>query len=250
MKRTIVFSNQKGGVGKTTCAVNLAASYAEINNKTLIIDLDPQGNATTGLGINKRKLDSSSYDLLVSEDFVEPVDTGIENLKIICSHPNLSGAEVELVEDSDRNIKLKKKLDKYRDFEIIIIDTPPSLGILTLNGLCAAMDLIITMQAEFYALEGLSMIVNTYEKVKSRLNPDLNLLGILVNMYMQRLVVSNEVLSDLKSHFRDKVFNTLIPRSIRVVESQSYGKPIIIFEPKSVVSNAFRELLQEIEGNV
>jgi chromosome partitioning protein len=157
---------------------------------------------------------------------------------------------VELVEDSDRNIKLKKKLDKYRDFEIIIIDTPPSLGILTLNGLCAAMDLIITMQAEFYALEGLSMIVNTYEKVKSRLNPDLNLLGILVNMYMQRLVISNEVLSDLKSHFRDKVFNTLIPRSIRVVESQSYGKPIIIFEPKSVVSNAFRELLQEIEGNV
>jgi chromosome partitioning protein len=250
LKRIIVFSNQKGGVGKTTCAVNLAASYAEIGNSTLIIDLDPQGNATTGLGIDKRKLELSSYELLVSEDLVEPVNTNIDNLKIICSHPNLSGAEVELVEDVDRNMKLKKKLNRYSDFDIIIIDTPPSLGILTLNGLCAAKDLIVTMQAEFYALEGLSMIVNTYDRVKSRLNPELNLLGILVNMFMQRLVVSNDVLSDLKSHFKDKVFNTLIPRSIRVVESQSFGKPIIVFEPKSAVSNAFRELLQEIEGNV
>ncbi|AWB11123.1 MAG TPA: ParA family protein [Thermodesulfobium narugense] len=250
MKRIIVFANQKGGVGKTTCAVNLAASYAEINKNTLIIDLDPQGNATTGLGIDKRKLLSSTYELLVTKEFVEPVDTGIENLKIICSHPDLAGAEVELVDDTDRNLKLRKKLEYYNNFDVIIIDTPPSLGILTINGLSAARDLIITMQAEFYALEGLSMIINTYERIKSRLNPELNLLGILVNMFMQRLVVSNEVLNDLKMHFKNKVFNALIPRSVRVVESQSFGKPMIIFDPKSVVSSAFRDLLQEIEKNV
>lgn len=250
MKRIIVFANQKGGVGKTTCVINLAASYAERNRNTLIIDLDPQGNATTGLGIDKRKLTSSSYELLVSKEYVMPAETGIDNLKIICSHPDLAGAEIELVEDSKRNLRLKERLKDYSNFDVVIIDTPPSLGILTLNGLCAAKDLIIAMQAEFYALEGLSMIINTYERVRSRLNPELNLLGILVNMFMQRLVVSNEVLRDLKSHFKGKVFNTIIPRSIRVVESQSFGKPIIIFDPKSSVSNAFRELLREIEKDV
>ncbi|AEE15441.1 Cobyrinic acid ac-diamide synthase [Thermodesulfobium narugense DSM 14796] len=250
MKRIIVFANQKGGVGKTTCAINLAASYAEINKNTLIIDLDPQGNATTGLGIDKRSLSSSTYELLVTKEFVEPIDTDIENLKIICSHPDLAGAEIELVDDTDRNLKLRKKLENYSNFDVIIIDTPPSLGILTINGLAAARDLIITMQAEFYALEGLSMIINTYERIKSRLNPELNLLGIIVNMFMQRLVVSNEVLNDLRLHFKNKVFKTIIPRSVRVVESQSFGKPMITFDPRSVVSNAFRELLQEIEKNV
>lgn len=249
MRKIISVANQKGGVGKTTTVVNLASCLAELGHAVLLVDLDPQGNSSSGCGIDKRTVQASVYDVLIGE--VEKpqdaiVQTEYKNLAIMPSTLNLAGAEIELVDMENRSNQLKKALELCPEYEYILIDCPPSLGLLTINALTASHSVLIPIQCEFYALEGLSQLTNTIRQVKKRYNPNLDIEGVLVTMFDGRLNLTNQVLSDVKRFFADKMFRTVIPRNVRLSEAPSHGIPINYYEKASKGSLAYKELAAEI----
>lgn len=249
MARIVAIVNQKGGVAKTTTAVNLASSLAERGGKVLLIDLDPQGNATSGCGIMKHRLSRCIYDVIINEEDIRNVilDTELKNMKVAPARIELAGAEIELVALSQRENKLVSALEEIKDeYDFILIDCPPSLGLLTLNALCAATDVLIPIQCEYYALEGLSLLMNTLDKVRKSLNPDLEVLGVLLTMFDARTNLSIQVVDEVKRYFRDKVFRTIIPRNVRLSEAPSHGQPIILYDTKSRGAEVYRDLAEEV----
>ncbi|MBI2168455.1 MAG: ParA family protein [Actinobacteria bacterium] len=249
MPRVIAIANQKGGVGKTTTAVNLGAALAEIGYRVLVIDLDPQGNATTGMGIDIRNLDTTVYDALMAdtplEDCVEA--TSVRNLFVAPSNMELAGAEIELVPMFSRELKLRRAIELIKDdYDFILIDCPPSLGLLTVNGLASADDVIVPIQCEYYALEGLGQLVNNVNLVRANLNPVLDIRGIVLTMYDARTKLADQVVGEVRSHFGEKVFRTVVPRTVRLSEAPSFGQPIIVFDSHSRGSDAYRSLAQEL----
>jgi chromosome partitioning protein len=248
-KKIIAVVNQKGGVGKTTTAINLATALASIDYKILLIDLDPQGNASTGMGISQRDRDSTAYDLLVLDTPIEKVikKSNIPKIDIISSTVDLSGAELELVSKTNRELTLKNKLSRViDDYDYIIIDCPPSLGLLTVNALVASRSVLVPLQCEFFALEGLSHLLKTVELVKKRLNPNLEIEGVLLTMYDRRYNLTSQVEEDVRGHLGQMVFETIIPRNVRVSEAPSHGKPAIIYDFKCAGSLAYIRLAKEI----
>ena len=249
MGKIIAIANQKGGVGKTTTGVNLAASIAAADYSVLIVDIDPQSNTTNGLGIDSRNLDVSIYEVLTNGVSVEDaiVQTNMPNLKILPSHINLVGAEIEMVNRTERELVLKHILDKIKnDYQFIIIDCPPSLGLLTLNALTAADSVLIPVQCEYYALEGLGQLLNTISIVRYRLNQRLTIEGVLLTMFDSRLRLSNQVVEEVKKHFEDKVFNTIITRNVRLSEAPSHGKPAILYDAFSSGAKNYIDLSKEV----
>ncbi len=254
MAKIFCIANQKGGVGKTTTTVNLAAGLAKIGQLVLMVDLDPQGNATMGSGVDKRKLDKSIYDVLLDSAPVR--DARVKSDKLIesgCSYDilganrELAGAELELVEAQHREKRLKTALAEVADdYDFILIDCPPSLSLLTLNGLCCAHGVIVPMQCEYFALEGLTDLVNTIKQVHANLNKDLAIIGLLRVMFDPRITLQQQVSDQLKSHFGDKVFNTVIPRNVRLAEAPSYGVPGVVFDPSSKGAQAFTAFAVEM----
>ena len=242
MAKIFCIANQKGGVGKTTTTVNLAAGLAQIGQRVLMVDLDPQGNATTGSGVDKRKLEVTVYDVLL--EAVSIVDATVHGEKsgydVLGANRELAGAEIELVSLERREKRLKQALARIdRNYDIILIDCPPSLSMLTLNGLCAAHGVIVPMQCEYFALEGLTDLVNTIKQVHANLNRDLQIIGLLRVMFDPRITLQQQVSEQLKGHFGDKVFNSVIPRNVRLAEAPSYGLPGVIFDPSSKGAQAF-----------
>jgi chromosome partitioning protein len=247
--RTIALVNQKGGVGKSTTAVNLGAALAVSGKRVLVVDADPQGNTTTGLGIEKSALRHDVYDLLLGETPVEDVVVGteIERLWVVPATINLAGSEVELVSALSRETRLRRALAPARDnYDLIFIDSPPSLGLLTINALTAADECIIPVQAEYYALEGLSQLTTVVRRVREALNPLLHVSGVLVTMFDGRTRLSMEVLEELEKFFPQEMFKTQIPRNVRLSEAPSYGKPVILFDPKSRGAQAYLALAREM----
>lgn len=247
MTRIIAIANQKGGVGKTTTTINLGAYLATGKTRVLIVDLDPQGNTSSGLGIETTKLNGDLYDVLIENTPAEAVarPTAVPNLFVLPSSPVLAAAEVELVAATKREFRLR---DAIRDlnYDFILIDCPPSLGILTVNGLVAADDLIIPVQAEFYALEGLGQLVQTVQRVRKGLNPKLELMGVLVTMHNGRTTLSTQVHEEVRRHFPDKLFDTVIPRNVRLAEAPSFGKPIMQYDKWSKGARAYKALSNEV----
>ena len=247
MGKIISIANQKGGVGKTTTSVNLSAILAKKGKKILLIDADPQGNATSGIGMDK-DIELSTYDLLVSEQHAVDIiqNTEIKNLSICPSNLNLAGAEVQLVSMMSREQRLKEKLQQVKDeFDFIFIDCPPSLGLITLNAFTASDSVLIPVQCEYYALEGLGQLINTIELVKKHLNKDLYIEGALLTMYDIRTNLSNQVVKEVKRYFNNRVYKTVIPRNVRVSEAPSYGLPITIYDPHSKGSKSYEKLGKE-----
>ena len=247
--RIFCIANQKGGVGKTTTTVNLAAGLAQVGRRVLLVDLDPQGNATMGSGIDKRALELSVYDVLLESSSIvearQPSPKG--GYHVIGANRELAGAEVELVELERREKRLRAALAAVREeYDFVLIDCPPSLSMLTLNGLCAAHGVIVPMQCEYFALEGLSDLVNTIKQVHANLNPDLKIIGLLRVMFDPRITLQQQVSEQLKAHFGDKVFNTVIPRNVRLAEAPSYGQPGVTFDPASKGAQAFVEFAREM----
>ncbi len=244
-------ANQKGGVGKTTSAINLSASLADMGYRVLVIDLDPQGNATTGLGINARNLRYSVYDVLMRdapmEDCVEA--TSIRNLFIVPTTIDLAGAEIELVPAFSRELKLKRAIARViDDFDFVIIDCPPSLGLLTINALAAATEIVVPIQCEYFALEGLGQLLRNVNLVQANLNPQLEISAIILTMYDARTKLSDQVMREIRSHFGERVCKNIVPRSVRLSEAPSFGQPITVFDPTSRGAIAYRELAKEISG--
>ncbi|MBI5718326.1 MAG: ParA family protein [Burkholderiales bacterium] len=251
--RIFCVANQKGGVGKTTTTVNLAAGLAQIGQRVLAIDLDPQGNATMGSGVDKRALPASIYDVLLeSAGIAEARQRSVKGgYDVVGANRELAGAEVELVNQERRERRLKKALLAVRDeYDFILVDCPPSLSLLTLNGLVAAHGVIVPMQCEYFALEGLSDLVNTIKQVHANLNPDLQLIGLLRVMFDPRITLQQQVSDQLKAHFGEKVFDTVIPRNVRLAEAPSYGQPGVVFDPASRGAQAFVEFAQEMVKRV
>ena len=251
LPRVLAIANQKGGVGKTTTAVNLGAALAELGYRVLVIDLDPQGNATTGLGINPRNLELSAYDVIMHEtsleDCIEP--TNLRNLFLVPATINLAGAEIELVPAFSRELRLRRALEGAdQDFDFTMIDCPPSLGLLTVNGLAAAGEVLVPIQCEYYALEGLGQLLRNIELVRVNLNPTLDLSTIILTMYDARTKLSEEVAEEIRKHFGGKVCRSIVPRTVRLSEAPSFGQPIILFDSSSRGALAYRELAKEVSG--
>jgi chromosome partitioning protein len=253
MPKIFCIANQKGGVGKTTTAVNLAAGLARIGQRVLVVDLDPQGNATMGSGVDKRALKLSVYEVLLESATVAEARTRAERAgyDVLGANRELAGAEVELVRLERRNDRLRSALTAVADdYDFILIDCPPSLSLLTLNGLCSAHGVIVPMQCEYFALEGLSDLVNTIRQVHANLNPDLQIIGLLRVMFDPRITLQQQVSDQLKTHFADKVFNTVIPRNVRLAEAPSYGLPGVVFDPNSRGALAFIDFAAELVERV
>ncbi|MSO87826.1 MAG: ParA family protein [Acidimicrobiia bacterium] len=251
LPRVMAVANQKGGVGKTTTAVNLGACLADIGYRVLVVDLDPQGNASTGLGINIRDLQGSMYDVILHdlpiEDCVEA--TSVRNLFCAPSSLDLAGAEIELVPAFSRELRLKRALSEvHDDYDFVLIDCPPSLGLLTVNGLAAATEVVVPIQCEYYALEGLGQLLRNVSLVKKNLNPILDVSAIILVMYDARTKLADQVVREVREHFGDKVCKNVVPRTVRLSEAPSFGQPIISFDPSSRGAIAYRELAKEVSG--
>ncbi len=249
MGRTIVIANQKGGVGKTTTAINLSASLAEMGQKVLVIDIDPQGNTSSGLGVEKDEIENTIYELLLGEAEVENCiqKEVFENLDIISSNINLAAAEIELIGIEEKEYILKKAVDKIREnYNFILIDCPPSLSMLTINAMCAADTVLVPIQCEYYALEGLSQLMNTVGLVRDRLNPELEIEGVVFTMYDARTNLSLQVVENVKSNLQQNIYKTIIPRNIRLAEAPSHGMPITKYDAKSTGAESYRLLAEEV----
>ncbi len=252
LSRIIAIANQKGGVGKTTTSINLSACLAAKGKKVLVVDIDPQGNTTSGVGVTKRLLKKSIYDVLINEEDIENIiiETETENLSVCPSNIQLAGAEIELVAVMSREYRLKNALNQIRDkYEYIIIDCPPSLGLLTLNALASADSVLIPIQCEYYALEGLSQLTNTIKQVKKHINPLIEIEGVLLTMFDARTNLSIQVVEEVKKYFPRKVYKTVIPRNVRLSEAPSFGQPIITYDPRSRGAECYRELADEVIYN-
>ena len=249
MPRIFCIANQKGGVGKTTTTVNLAAGLARIGQRVLVVDLDPQGNASMGSGVDKRTLELSVYDVLLEQAGIAEARRRSEQggYDVLAANRELAGAEVELVGLEHRNTRLRQALAAVAaDYDFVLIDCPPSLSLLTLNGLCSAHGVIVPMQCEYFALEGLSDLVNTIKQVHANLNRDLQIIGLLRVMFDPRITLQQQVSEQLKAHFKDKVFNTVIPRNVRLAEAPSYGQAGVVFDPSSRGAQAYIAFAQEM----
>jgi chromosome partitioning protein len=251
LPRRLAIANQKGGVGKTTTAVNLGAALAELDFRVLVVDLDPQGNATTGLGINARNLDASIYNVILHdvpiEDVIEP--TTLRHLFVVPATIDLAGAEIELVPVFSRELRLRRALATVaQDFDYILIDCPPSLGLLTVNGLAAATEVVVPIQCEYYALEGLGQLLRNVALVQTNLNTELELSTIILTMYDARTRLAEQVVEEVREHFGDRVCRNVVPRTVRLSEAPSFGQPIIVFDPSSRGAIAYRELAKEVSG--
>lgn len=243
--------NQKGGVGKTTSTINLAAYLAKQGKSVLIVDLDPQGNATSGIGVDKHNLESTTYDILFSADSPEATikETAIANVSILPANAQLAAAEVDLAAETEREYRLKKALQML-DYDFVLIDCPPSLGLLSINALTAADFVLVPVQAEYYALEGLSQLLEIIQRVRSGLNKDLQLLGVVVTMYDSRTALSEQVVQELKKHLGDKLMHTIIPRNVRLAEAPSFGRSILEHDKWSKGARAYKNLAKEVVTHV
>lgn len=251
MARIISICNQKGGTGKTTTSVNLSAALAYLGKKALLIDGDPQGNATSGLGVNKNDIKKSIYDVLLNHSPIQDIilKTKIDNLDIAPCNINLTGAEIELVGVLSRETRLKKALSPIKEnYDFILIDTPPSLGLLTLNALVASNSIIIPIQCEFYALEGVSQLLNTIHLIKDGLNEELSIEGVLLTMADFRTNLTTEVINEIKNYFKDQVYKAVIPRNIKLSEAPSFGKPVMLYDKNSIGAKKYEEFAREFLG--
>lgn len=245
MGKIFCFSNQKGGVGKTTTAVNLAAICGLNGIKTLLIDIDPQGNSTSGFGIDRNILESTTYDFIIGNKSIKNsiINTNIGNVFISPANSNLAAAEIELIEASEREFILKKALAEIEsEYEVILMDCPPSLGLLTINSLVASQNLLIPLQCEYYSLEGLGQLINTFNLVKQNLNPNLEIGGVILTMADFRASLTKQVIEEVRNYFGEKVFQTIIPRSVKVSEAPSFGKPVVLYDASSKAAKAYLEL--------
>ncbi len=250
MSRIIAIVNQKGGVGKTTTAVNLASALAIYEHKTLLVDLDPQGNSTSAFGLSKEDLDNHIYDVLIHRSRAHQATrkTEIKKLSIIPSNIDLTGAEIELVKEFSRESKLREALQEVKgDYDYLLIDCPPSLGLLTINALTAATDVLIPIQCEYYALEGVSQLLNTIRLIKRNLNPELNIIGVVMTMYDKRLNLSFQVAKEVRRYFKEKIFSTIIYRNVKLSEAPSFGKPIFHYDISSNGAKNYLQLAKELQ---
>ncbi len=251
MGRIIAVANQKGGVGKTTTAINLSACLAEQGEKVLVIDMDPQGNTTSGFGVDKNDLDDTIYELLIGESDVQEciIKNVMENLSLIPSNVNLSGAEIELIGVDHKEYILRKQIHPLRDqYDFIIIDCPPSLSILTINSMTTADSVLVPIQCEYYALEGLSQLMHTITLVKKRLNPELEMEGVVFTMFDARRNLSLQVVENVRANLKENVYNTIIPRNVRLAEAPSHGMPINVYDPRSAGAESYRMLAEEVRN--
>lgn len=249
MARTIAIANQKGGVGKTTTVINLAAYLADAGKRVLAVDIDPQGNATTGLGVDKSVVDASIYDVILGEEAIQAAieATAVVGLHVVPATLDLAGAEVELLAVSDRQLRLGRALEPVKErYDYVLIDCPPSLGVLTINALACADGVLIPIQCEFFALEGLTQLLSTVELVRSRINPHLRLEGVVLTMYDARTNLAQQVAEEVRRHFSQQVFETVIPRTVRLSEAPSHGLPILRYDPRSKGAEVYRALAKEM----
>lgn len=249
MGRTIVVANQKGGVGKTTTAINLSASLAELGKKVLVVDMDPQGNTTSGFGLEKDNVENTVYELLLGESRLEDCiqKDKFPNLSIVASNINLAGAEIELLGIDEKEFLLKNALDSVKEeYDFILIDCPPSLNMLTINSMCAGDTVLVPIQCEYYALEGLSQLIHTIDLVKERLNPELEIEGVVFTMFDARTNLSLQVVENVKSNLNQNIYKSIIPRNVRLAEAPSYGLPITEYDKKSAGAEAYHLLAEEV----